>query len=153
MAAKPIPDGFHTVTPYLLVPNVPRLLDYLIKAFDAKVLHRMDRADGSTAHAQVRIGDSAVMMGEPMGEMPPMPASIYLYVTDCDAVYQRAMKAGAESYMPPMTMHFSGQRYGGVKDPAGNLWWIATNVEDVSPEESKRRFEAWQRERIRTAGQ
>src|SRR5204863_489377 len=83
--------------------------------------------------------DSAVMMGEPMGEMPPMPASIYLYETDCDAVYDRAMQAGGTSYMPPTTMHFSGQRYGGVKDPAGNLWWIATNVEDVSPEESKRR--------------
>src|SRR5262249_4341084 len=121
------PDGFHTVTPYLLVGDVPGLLDFLVKAFAAEVCHRMDRLDGSTAHAQVRIGDSHVMLGEPMGEMAPMPASIYMYVTDCDAVYQRAIQAGAVSYMPPTTLHFSGQRYGGVKDPAGNLWWIATN--------------------------
>jgi uncharacterized glyoxalase superfamily protein PhnB len=151
MAAKPIPDGLHTLTPYLLVQDVPRLLKFLAKAFDAEIVHRMDRLDGSTAHAQVRIGDSVVMMGEPMGDLPAMPASLYLYVTDCDAIYQRAIQAGGISYMPPTTMRFSGQRYGGVKDPAGNLWWIATNVEDVSPEESKQRFQAWQRDQKQSA--
>src|SRR5262245_7001822 len=100
MAVKPIPDGFHTVTPYLVVHGVPTLLDFLQQAFDAqKLLSPMVRSDGSIGHAEVKIGDSVIMMGEPMGDMPPMPGSIYLYVNDADAVYQRALQAGATSLM------------------------------------------------------
>ncbi len=147
MTAKPIRDGFHSVTPYLVVRGVSQLLEFLKKAFDAQQLMRQDRADGSVAHAEVRIGDSMVMLGEPMGEFGPMPTSIYLYVPDCDAGYRRATQAGGSVVMEPTTMSFSGERYGGVKDPAGNIWWIATHVEDVSPEDSARRFTEWQQGR------
>ena len=95
MAVKPIPDGFHTVTPYLVVHGVATLLDFLQQAFDAQVLFSpMLRSDGSIGHAEVKIGDSIVMMGEPMDDMPPMPGSIYLYVQDTDTVYHRALRAG-----------------------------------------------------------
>jgi len=147
MAVKPIRDGFHAVTPYLMVAGVPKLLDYLAQAFDAKELFRLHRADGSLGHAEVAIGDSVVMLGEPMGPFGPMPAQIYLYVNDCDAVYQRALRAGGTAVMEPTTMHFSGERYGGVKDPGGNIWWIATHIEDVTPQECVRRFEEFQRAR------
>lgn len=141
MSAKPVPDNYKAVTPYLIVPGVAELLRFLNKAFDATEILRLKRPDGSIMHAEVRIGDSAVMMGEPMGAFGPMPASIYLYVTDCDSVYKQALAAGGVSVMEPMNMEHSGQRYGGVKDPSGNIWWIATHIEDVSAEEQARRIE------------
>lgn len=146
MAAKPIPDGYHAITPYLMVHGIANLLDFLKRAFDARETFRQDRADGSIAHAEVQIGDSKVMLGEPMGEFGPMPAQIYHYVTNCDVVFAKAIEAGGTSVMPVTTMTFSGERYGAVKDPTGNLWWIATHVEDVSPEECAKRFDEWQRQ-------
>jgi uncharacterized glyoxalase superfamily protein PhnB len=139
-------DGFHAVTPYLMVAGVPQLLDFLANAFGAREVFRLHRGEGSVGHAEVRIGDSMVMLGEPMGPFGPMPAQLYLYVSDCDAVYRRAIQAGGTPVMEPTTMQFSGERYGGVKDPAGNIWWVATHVEDVTPEECARRFAAWQRQ-------
>ena len=139
MAVKPIPDGYHTITPYLIVHGVAKLLDFLTNAFDAKELQRLHRPDGSVMHAEVRIGDSAVMMGEPMGDFGPMPASIYLYVNDCDAAYQRALRAGGTSVMEPADQPHAGERYGGVQDPAGNIWWVATHIEDLTAEEQARR--------------
>jgi PhnB protein len=146
MAVKPIREGFHAVTPYLMVAGIPQLLTWLTNAFDAKERFRLQRADGSIGHAEVAIGDSMVMLGEPVGAFGPTPTQLYLYVTDCDTVYQRALRAGGTAVMPPTTMPFSGERYGGVKDPSGNLWWIATHIEDVTPEECARRFEDWQRQ-------
>ena len=140
MAAKPI--GYKTVTPYLVVRGVANLLTFLEKAFDAREIIRLQRPDGSIMHAEVRLGDSAVMMGEPMGDTAPMPASIYLYVDDCDAVYKRAIEAGGISVMEPATMAHAGQRYGGVKDLCGNLWWPATHLADLSADEQQRRIEA-----------
>jgi PhnB protein len=143
MAVKPIPDGYHSVTPYLVVQGTTTLLDFLKQAFDAQeAFPPMRRPDGTIMHAEVRIGDSVVMMGEPMGDMPPMPGSLYLYVHDADAVYQRALQAGATSLMAP-TDQFYGDRSAGVKDPVGNRWWIATHKEDVSPEELAKRAEAF----------
>lgn len=142
MPVKPIPDGYHTVTPYLLVEGVAKLATFLKEAFGAKQTLRLDRPDGSIMHVEVRIGDSTVMMGEPVAEFGPMPASIYLYVEDCDAVYRRALEVGGTSVMEPTDMKHAGERYGGVKDPSGNLWWIATHVEDVSPREQARRVQA-----------
>lgn len=142
MALKPIPDGFHTVTPYLTVQGVAKVIDFLQQAFDAEELHRMPRPDGAIMHAEVRIGDSIVMMGEPMGTMPLMPGSLYIYVQDTDAVYQRALQAGAASLMEP-TDQFYGDRSAGVQDRAGNQWWIATHQEDVPPEEMAKRAEAY----------
>ena len=142
MAVKPIPEGFHTVTPYLVVKGVAKILDFVKHAFDAKEIERHARPDGVVMHAQVKIGDSFVMMGEADGtEHPAMPASLYLYVPNIDEVYKRAIKAGGVSIREPADM-FYGDRHGGVKDVAGNQWWIATHIEDVSPEEMRRRMEA-----------
>ncbi len=138
MAVKPIPEGLHTVTPYLVVSGVAKLIDFLEQAFDAKEMYRSTRPDGTIMHAQVKIGDSQVMMAEPKGEFPAMPASLYVYVPDTDAVYKRALAAGAVSIMEPADM-FYGDRNGGVKDLAGNQWWIATHIEDVPPDELERR--------------
>lgn len=141
MPVKPIPEGYHTVTPYLTVPGVARLIEFLKQAFGAEEKERMARPDGAVMHAEVRIGDSMVMLGEPSGNFSPMPAMIYLYVDDTDAAYRRALEAGATSMMEPADQ-FYGDRNAGVKDPSGNLWWIATHKEDVPPEEMKRRAEA-----------
>jgi uncharacterized glyoxalase superfamily protein PhnB len=127
-----------------MVAGVPKLLDFLVSAFDAKVLCRQDRLDGSVAHAEAKVGESMLMLGEPVGQFTPMPTHLYLYVPDCDAVYQRALDVGGISVKEVTTLNFSGQRYGGVKDPSGNVWWIATHVEDVTPEEGARRFKEWQ---------
>ena len=97
MAVKPIPEGYHSVTPYFVVQGVPRLLDFLKQAFDATEIFRMPRPDGTIMHAELRIGDSIVMLGEAMEEFPPRSSSIYLYVNDADATYQRALQAGATS--------------------------------------------------------
>ena len=138
MAVKPIPDGFHTVTPYLLASGVPKLLDFLKNAFDAEVTECMDAPDGTVMHAAVKIGDSFVMMGDPRGTSEPSHASLYLYVPDTDAVYKQAIEAGGTSVMEPADQ-FYGDRNAGVKDPVGNTWWIATHIEDVPPDELRKR--------------
>jgi uncharacterized glyoxalase superfamily protein PhnB len=142
---KPKPEGFHTVTPYLIVEGVAGLIDFLKQAFGAEEIERMASPDGGIAHAEVRIGDSIIMMGEPRDEWKPMPGSIYLYVDDTDAAYKRALEAGATSLMEPADQ-FYGDRNGGVKDPSGNHWWIATHIEDVAPEEMARRAEAFMKQ-------
>lgn len=137
---KPVPDGYHSVTPYLIVKGVAELIDFLKEAFEAVETERLPGPDGTIGHAEVRIGDSIVMMGE--GEhFEPMPSAIYLYVNDVDACYTRALGAGATSVMEPADQ-FYGDRSGGVKDAFGNLWFVATHKEDVSPEEILRRAEA-----------
>lgn len=143
MSAKPIRDGFHTVTPYLFATGAARLIQFLSEAFDAQLVSRKDRPDGAVMHAELRIGDSMLMLGDAAGEFGPMPTSIYLYVTDCDRVYRQALTAGGLSISEVMNFP-SGERYGGVKDPAGNIWWIATHVEDVSAEEQEKRWRAFQ---------
>lgn len=138
---KPIPDGYHTVTPYLIVNGVPRLLDFLQQAFGATELIRAPRPDGSIMHAEVAIGDSRVMMGEPPASSPSMPGCVHLYVVDTDALYHLALQAGATSLREP-TDQFYGDRMAGVQDPLGNHWWIATHTEDVPPAELARRAAA-----------
>jgi len=135
---KPVPEGYHTVTPYLTVESVEKVLDFVKKAFDATETYRMARPDGSVGHAEVRIGDSMVMMGQARDEWKPRPGSLYLYVPDVDASYKRAVAAGGKPLREPTTQ-FYGDRSGGVEDPVGNQWWIATHVEDVPPEEIERR--------------
>lgn len=141
MAVKAVPEGHHSVTPYLTIEGVPRLLEFVKAAFDAKETERVTGPDGRIAHAQVRIGDSVVMMGEARGDWKPMPSTIYLYVSNADATYNRALEAGAASLMEPANQ-FYGDRHGGVRDPVGNVWWIATHIEDVSPEELQKRAKA-----------
>jgi len=145
MAVKPIPDGYHTVTPYLVVPDAARLIDFLKQAFDAQESVRMARPDGRIMHAEVRIGDSVVMMGDAGEEAQVRSCMIHLYVPDADATYQRALQAGATAVREPANQ-FYGDRSGGVKDPFGNDWWIATHVEDVPHEEMRKRAEAFMKQ-------
>lgn len=141
MAVQPVPPGFHTVTPYLLVQGVPKLIEFLQKGFGAEVVRCHKMPDGTVVHAQVRIGNSPIMMGETPPEWQSMPASLYLYVANADAMYASAIQAGAASLSEPKD-EFYGDRVAGVRDPVGNLWWIATHIEDISDEELSRRAEA-----------
>ena len=143
MATKPIPEGFHTVTPYLVVRGAPKTIAFLEKAFGAvQVFEPMKRPDGTIMHAELKIGDSRVMLSEANEQSPPTQAMNYIYVPNVDATYQRAVAAGGASMMEPMDM-FYGDRSGGVKDPAGNRWFVATHKEDVAPAELKKRAEAF----------
>lgn len=141
MAVRPIPEGYHTVTPMLVVEGVDNLIAFLKQAFGAEEKERHLRPDGRVMHAEVRIGDSMIMMGDPIGNFKHMPGSFYLYVEDVDAAYRKAIEAGATSVMEPADQ-FYGDRNGGVQDSIGNLWWIATRKEDVPPEELSRRAQA-----------
>lgn len=142
MAVKPIPEGYHSVTPYLTVQGADKLLDFVVRAFGAEEKLRMPREDGSIGHAEVRIGDSIVMLGEANEQWPPMPSTLNLYVEDCEATYQRALEAGGSSLQDPQDQ-FYGDRTAGVRDPVGNRWWIATHVEDIPEEEMARRAAEW----------
>lgn len=139
-SVKPVPDGYHTITPYLLVDGVANYIEFLKRAFNAKEDHRSTAPDGTVVHASVKIGDSMLMMGQPRGEWKPTSTMIYLYVDDVDAAFGRALEAGCEPIRQP-TNEFYGDRSGGVQDAAGNQWWIATHMEDVSEEELQRRFQ------------
>jgi len=136
---NPVPDGYHTVTAYIFVPGIARLLMYLQEAFGAQVIERMDEPDGSVGFAQVQLGDSRIMLSEARGDWKPMPCGIHLYVEDADATYRQAIEAGGRSLMEPSDQPH-GDRMAGVRDVCGNYWWIATRVEDVSPEEVTRRM-------------
>ncbi|MEW6128639.1 MAG: VOC family protein [Acidobacteriota bacterium] len=139
-AVKPIPDGYRTITPYLIVDDVAPLIEFLQKVFDAKTLFSMSRPDGKIGHAEIEIGDSKIMIGSAMADWKALPSMIYLYMPDTDATYKRALEAGAKSLMEPADQ-FYGDRNAGVQDSSGVTWWIATHVEDVSPEEMKRRHD------------
>ena len=131
------PDGYHTVTPYLVVKDVESLITFLKEAFGAEESERVLNSDGTTRHAEVRIGDSDVMMGTARGK-PPMPGMLYVYTEDVDRAYSRAMKAGGESIAPPENQ-FYGDRTAGVKDSQGNIWYIATRIENLSEGELRER--------------
>jgi len=140
MPPQPIPDGYHTVTPYLTCTPVSEVVDFLKRTFDATETVHMAGPDGRLMHAEVKVGDSMIMLGEPSAQWKPMPAALYLYVADCDATFKRALTAGGVSVAEPADQ-FYGDRHCGVRDAAGNLWWIATHKEDVSPAELKKRQE------------
>ena len=148
MSVKPIPAGYHSVTPCLTVPGVAKLIEFLKQAFGATEIGRCASPDGRIMHAEVQIGDAKVMLGEPHAPWTPMPSSLYLYVEDADATYQRALAAGATSLMEPIDQ-FWGDRHGGVKDPSGNYWWISTRKEEVPPEELTRRAQAYAKQHMK----
>jgi PhnB protein len=143
---KPIPEGYHTVTPYLAVDGAADAIEYYKKAFGAKERVRMDTPDGKIGHAEVEIGDSLVMLSDPFPQATTRPpaelggtsASVFLYVDDVDAVVRRAVDAGATVTMD-VADQFWGDRFGSIRDPFGHIWSIATHVEDVSPEEMAER--------------
>jgi len=149
MATQPIPEGYHTITPYLAVDDASQALDYYTKAFGAKERVRMEAPDGKIGHAELEIGDSLIMLADqfpqattsPPTELGGTSASVFMYVEDVDAVVKRAVDAGATVTME-VADQFWGDRFGSVKDPFGHLWSIATHVEDVPPEEMAERAKA-----------
>jgi uncharacterized glyoxalase superfamily protein PhnB len=141
VTVEALPEGYHTVTPFLRAKRADQLVEFMQKAFGGKESGRMLGPDGSIMHTEIRIGDSAVMLSEAMGDFPPITGGFYLAVEDCDATYRRAVQAGARSEMEPHD-EFWGDRTATVTDFAGNTWWIATHVEDVSEEETRRRMDA-----------
>ncbi len=132
---------YHTVTPYLIVPRLAELLDFLKSALDAEEIERMDRGDGTIMHAEVRIGDSIVMFGGSSDQYPPIPGCLYLMISDADAYYRRAIEAGATSLSEPKD-EFYGHRVAAVTDLSGNQWWFATVLEELTSEELQRRAAA-----------
>jgi len=146
MAVKPVPDGYHTITPYLTVRGAPKIIEFLKQAFGAELtLEPVKRPDGTIMHAEVKIGDSCVMIGEENEMAKATTSSLYLYVPNVDSVYQQAVKAGGNSIMEPTDM-FYGDRSGSVKDSSGNTWYIATHKEDVAPQELAKRAEAFMKQ-------
>jgi PhnB protein len=141
MPVSPIPEGYHAISPYLIAKDAAALLEFMEKAFDAKETFRMNTPDGSVSHAEVRIGDSVVMVGEAGAAWPARPSALNLYVPDVDATYRAAVAAGGTSQDEPADQ-FYGDRRATVVDPAGNQWFIATHVEDVPPDELERRAAA-----------
>ena len=143
MAVKPVPDGYHSVTPYLTVRGATKVIEFLKQAFGARLTHEpIKRPDGSIMHAEVTIGNSPIMIGEENEMSKATTTTLYIYVPDVDSVYQRAVKAGGASVMEPTDM-FYGDRSGGVKDPSGNSWFIATHKEDVGAQELQKRAEVF----------
>jgi uncharacterized glyoxalase superfamily protein PhnB len=139
MATKPIPDGFHTITPYLIVEDAARLIVFMKAALGAELTHEPTmRPDGSIMHATLKIGNSMLMLADTSRHAKATSVMLYLYVPDVDATYQRAIKAGATSVMEPVDQ-FYGDRSGGVTDFAGNTWFFGTHIEEVTSDELKRR--------------
>jgi PhnB protein len=143
-AKRTVPEGFHTVTPQLTLDNAAQAIDWYKKALGADEVTRAPGPDGKIMHAELRVGDSRIMLNDPvMGGKGPKdlggsPASLWLYVDDCDALFNRAVNAGAQVRMP-MGDQFWGDRCGAVIDPHGYQWTIATHKEDLTREEIEKR--------------
>jgi len=142
---KEIPKGFHTVTPYLTVTDSARAIEFYKRAFGAEELYRVEGPDGKVAHAEIKIGDSIIMLSDEMPGWGRSPQSlggtavdIFLYVEDVDRIFKRAVAAGAKVEMA-VSDQFWGDRYGRVTDPFGHSWSLATHKEDVPPEELRKR--------------
>lgn len=146
---KPIPEGYHSVTPYLIVKGGARAIEFYKTAFGATELMRMARPDGTIGHAEIRIGDSVIMLADEnpaVGALSPQavggtPVLIHLYVADVDTVFNRGVAAGS-TVEQPLKDQFYGDRSGGIIDPFGHRWYVATHVEDIAPEELKKRASA-----------
>lgn len=122
------PDGYPSVSAYVMVNGAQRVIDFLKKAFDATELRRYDGPNGSIMHVEVRIEDSVVMLSDGGGSFPAFPVWLHVYVPDVDATFQRALAAGGVSVQEPQQKKDDPDRRGGVKDPSGNTWWISTQV-------------------------
>ena len=148
--ARPVPEGYRTITPNLVCRNAARAIDFYKTAFGATELHRAPGPNGEIMHAELQLGDSKFFVNDPLGKTQiaapreglANQTFIHLYVPDADAIFNRAVKAGARADMPVQDM-FWGDRYGIVTDPYGQQWAIATHVEDVAPDEMKRRQEVF----------
>ena len=139
MPAKPVPEGYHSVTPFIVAKGAARLLDFMKEAFGAVEIARVANETGAIGHAETRIGDSVVMTFDAKPDWPDTPSFLRLYVADCDATHQQSLKAGATSVTEPTDMAW-GDRVSRVRDPLGNLWWIMTRMENVDEAEMNKRF-------------
>ena len=128
-----VPEGYHSAMPYLGVQGAPRLIDFMKEVFGAEETSRMPLPDGSVGHAELKVGDSVIMTGD-AGEFKPM---VFLYVPDVDAIYERGLAAGATSLREPADQSY-GDRNAQLKDPLGNIWFIATPIQKASPDEQSR---------------
>lgn len=143
---KPIPEGYHSVTPYLIIKGAADAIEFYKKAFGATELFRMDH-EGKIGHAEIKIGDSLIMLADEypeMGYLGPVtlggsPVSLMIYVEDVDTIFKQAIEAGGTEQMP-LQDKFYGDRSGKLKDPFGHTWHVATHIEDVSPEEMEKRI-------------
>ena len=150
MTKSSLPEGYHSVTPSIVVRDAAKAIDFYKEAFGAQEIGRMAGPDGSIMHAEIKIGDSLVMLGEEneqWGTKSPLstngnPGSLHLYVDDVDASFDRAIKAGAKVRYP-IENAFWGDRYGKVTDPFGHEWGIATRVKDLTPEEMEQAGKEW----------
>jgi PhnB protein len=149
MAVRPIPEGYHSVTPYLAVEDASKAIDFYKEAFDATESLRMPGPDGKIAHAELQIGDSKLMLSDPFPQSNVRPpserggptGSVFLYVEDVDATFEQAQRAGAEVVSELEDM-FWGDRFGTLSDPFGHVWSVATHKEDLSEEEMAERSKA-----------
>lgn len=156
---SPIPQGYHSVTPYLAVSNGAQALEFYKRAFGAQEVMRNNDPQGKVTHAEIKIGDSFIMLSDEMpnsGLRSPQSlggttASLFLYVNDVDSTFRQAVSAGAKSEQPLADM-FWGDRYGRLTDPFGHSWSLATHIEDVSPDEMKRRAQEAMKQRAHAAG-
>ena len=152
-STKPIPEGFHTVTPHLICADAAQAIEFYKKAFGAVEVSRMPGPNGRIMHAQLRIGDSPLMLAEEAPEwcshgprtLKGTPVTIHLYVNDADATFANAVKAGATAKMP-VSEQFWGDRYGVLEDPSGHLWSVATHVRDYTPEQMRENMQKMMRE-------
>jgi PhnB protein len=141
MTVQPIPDGFHTITPNIIVEHAESAVEFFKRAFGAEEILRLTMPDGKVVHCELKIGDSRLNLGEAMEGWPAHTLLAQIHVEDSDAIFEQAVAAGARVMMP-MTDMFFGSREGRIVDPFGNIWTIATRKEIVSPEEMQRRLNA-----------
>ena len=149
MAVKAIPDGYHSVTPYLCTKGAAHAIEFYKRAFSAVERMRITQPDGRVGHAELQIGDSIIMLADEFPEMEARspqslggsPVSIHLYVEDADGVFKQAVAAGAK-IKRPIADQFYGDRLGGIEDPFGHTWWISTHKEDLSSDEIAQRAAA-----------
>lgn len=159
MAVKPIPDGYHSVTPYLMINGAARALEFYKRAFSAMELFKLDAPGGKIGHAEIQIGDSRIMMADDCGQESPFrarqdpagsPVGLHLYVKDVDTVFTQAVDAGAK-VLKPVQDQFYGDRTAALEDPFGHIWFIATHKEDLSLDEIKQRAAAMFQKEAKTS--
>lgn len=138
MKVKPIPEAFENVIPFLVCSDTQKVIDFAVKVFGASVDDISKSDAGTIMHATIHIRNSAIMLSEASEQYPSKPVMMYIYVEDVDQIYKKGIEAGGESLREP-TNEFYGDRSCGLKDVSGNQWWVASHVEDVSPEEIQKR--------------
>lgn len=137
-SVRSIPEGFHSVTPFIMVDNAPKFLEFVKHAFGAEITYELRDDNGQVVHCNAKIGDSLIMIADTMGSMKQQTSMLYIYLDDVDAAYKKAIEAKAKPMDEPKDQ-FYGDRAGAVGDEWGNVWWLGTHIEDVSEEELKKR--------------